>query len=400
MLRTLAIAATLALFATTGAAHDSADDPAADAGTAVPAGSSLGDQVTSLFESRCASCHGGTSPSSGLVLTSGAFPGSVVGVMSKERDGTAIVAPGDAGRSYLMSKLEGGPDIEGSRMPNGGPYLSPGQLQLVRDWIDGLSRVPPSQRSGNSQKRARLFTATRLVDLPTTETVGASDILLRVSHRFIPAASNGYDPDFFGLNGPANVMLQLSYGLTDDVTVALAHSNLYNEYEAGIAWSLLEQGPDGRGSPLAATLVVSGSLVTQGGGDVFQSGNLKLNAQLPLARGLGDVVSLLVVPSYSTNTNHWSDTSDATVALGVGGLVRIARGLSLTGEWVPVVDGYKAAYDGWATGLDYQIGGHVFQVFATNNTGVLTDQYLPGGYPDLGSSDFRFGFNIFRTFWR
>jgi mono/diheme cytochrome c family protein len=397
MKRTLAVAMSLALLV--GVALSQDEHHAAGTGDGSPSASY---SVAALMQARCSVCHGGENPAAGLRLPGTSLPNSLVGVPSTEQTGAVLVSPGDPDRSYLVDKLVGRAGIEGVRMPAEGPYLDHEEIGEISRWIAALEGASGEPAAAIKRRVTGSFSATRLVNLPTTETVGARDVLFRVSHRFVPAATSGHDPEFFGLNGPAHVMLQLSYGVTENISVALAHSNLYNEYELGVRWRFLSQRAAGDGPPMSAALVVGGSLVTQESDEnsVFSNENLKLNAQLPVSRGLGDRVALLLVPSYSTNTNHWSDDSDATVALGVGGRVRVARGLSLSGEWVPVLDGYSAEYDGWAAGIDYEVGGHVFQVFGTNNTGVLTDQYLPGGYPELGSSDFRIGFNIFRTFRR
>jgi hypothetical protein len=46
------------------------------------------------------------------------------------------VAPGSAETSYLIHKLDGRSDIAGLRMPQGGPFLSTGDVQVIRTWID------------------------------------------------------------------------------------------------------------------------------------------------------------------------------------------------------------------------------------------------------------------------
>jgi hypothetical protein len=67
-------------------------------------------------------------------------------------------------------------------------------------------------------------------------------------------------------------------------------------------------------------------------------------------------------------------------------------------EWVPVLSGRKDVENGWGLGIEKKIGGHVFQVFVVNSYGMTTDQYVPGGDLRLRDLDFRFGFNIFRSF--
>ena len=85
----------------------------------------------------CAACHnpnGGAFRQVGLDLSTSGSYDSLVGVTSRQK-GLLRVAPGDPENSYLLHKLEGRTDIIGNRMPNRGPYLSEGQLAIVRRWI-------------------------------------------------------------------------------------------------------------------------------------------------------------------------------------------------------------------------------------------------------------------------
>ena len=52
------------------------------------------------------------------------------------KPGAIRVIPGDPDNSYLIQKLEGTTGIAGRRMPfNGPPYLSDGQILIIRRWI-------------------------------------------------------------------------------------------------------------------------------------------------------------------------------------------------------------------------------------------------------------------------
>jgi mono/diheme cytochrome c family protein len=88
----------------------------------------------------CANCHnpnGGAFRQVGLDLSSDAAYNLLVGVPSVERPGMLRVAPGDPENSYLMHKIEGRPGIVGLRMPRSGPpYLTDGQIQIIRRWIE------------------------------------------------------------------------------------------------------------------------------------------------------------------------------------------------------------------------------------------------------------------------
>ena len=99
-----------------------------------------------IFEARdaagraaCTECHsdvGGRTPSAGLNLRHEVAYASLVGVASRNKTGAVRVIPGDADNSYIVQKLEGRPGIVGERMPRtGGPYLTEGQMTILKRWI-------------------------------------------------------------------------------------------------------------------------------------------------------------------------------------------------------------------------------------------------------------------------
>ena len=86
----------------------------------------------------CTQCHvaGGAAAFTGLFLTDGGSYAALVGAQSRLRPGETHVIPGDPDNSYLVRKLEGGPNINGLRMPrNTGPFLTQGQMLVIRRWI-------------------------------------------------------------------------------------------------------------------------------------------------------------------------------------------------------------------------------------------------------------------------
>jgi hypothetical protein len=87
----------------------------------------------------CSSCHnpnGGAFRAVGLDLSTAGSYDSLVGTASRQKPSLARVAAGDPDNSYLLHKLETRTDIIGVRMPQRGPYLSDGQLAIIRRWIE------------------------------------------------------------------------------------------------------------------------------------------------------------------------------------------------------------------------------------------------------------------------
>ena len=89
-----------------------------------------------FFEQFCTSCHGGVSPAKGLDLSGEDAYELLVDVPSIQRPELDRVTPGDADNSYLIIKLEGGPNMAGSRMPRSRPARPQEEIDTIRMWID------------------------------------------------------------------------------------------------------------------------------------------------------------------------------------------------------------------------------------------------------------------------
>lgn len=86
----------------------------------------------------CINCHapGGIAARVLNLQTNVAYT-NLVNVGSRFKAGAVLVVPGDPDNSYLIHKVEGNPDIVGLRMPlSGPPYLTAGQIQVIRRWIE------------------------------------------------------------------------------------------------------------------------------------------------------------------------------------------------------------------------------------------------------------------------
>ena len=87
----------------------------------------------------CASCHnpnGSAFRAVGLDLSTEGTHASLVGVASRQKPAVLRVAPGDPANSYLIQKIEAQADIVGTRMPQRGPFLTDGQIAIIKRWIE------------------------------------------------------------------------------------------------------------------------------------------------------------------------------------------------------------------------------------------------------------------------
>ncbi|MCA9774152.1 MAG: hypothetical protein KC466_17175, partial [Myxococcales bacterium] len=96
-----------------------------------------------VFDVTCTQCHFGDPEFApqGLSLDEEHAYDLLVGIASTEKPEYQRVESGNPDDSYLIRKLEGGPDILGTRMPQFGEALEPEVIAAIRQWItDGASR--------------------------------------------------------------------------------------------------------------------------------------------------------------------------------------------------------------------------------------------------------------------
>jgi hypothetical protein len=94
---------------------------------------------TNVFTPRCSGCHtgvGATLPGVLNLTNAAASRAALVGVASIQVPALQRVTAGNPNDSYLIRKLEGGPNIVGQQMPRGGtPFLDAATIGSIRTWI-------------------------------------------------------------------------------------------------------------------------------------------------------------------------------------------------------------------------------------------------------------------------
>lgn len=142
MRRFAALGATLALAACTLACDESLSKIAGPTPNLEPTFASVQREIFETTDAAgrtsCVTCHSaaGRTPLGGLNLDHAVAYDQLVNVASRERPDLMRVSPGNPDASYIVHKLEGRAGIVGRRMPfNGPPFLTSGQIQILRRWI-------------------------------------------------------------------------------------------------------------------------------------------------------------------------------------------------------------------------------------------------------------------------
>lgn len=127
----------------TAEADDAAGNTGTSANVVVTVDNAVAVTLTQIqnevFGPICSGCHSGPTSGnlpSGMNLTSATNSHAALNnVASIQRPAIDRVEPSDPDNSYLIHKLEGGPNIVGTRMPQGGPFLSQETIDKIRQWI-------------------------------------------------------------------------------------------------------------------------------------------------------------------------------------------------------------------------------------------------------------------------
>jgi len=141
LIMVLAYAALLLLSACAGSGEgvDDAGSPNPPGGP--PPGDGSGSSFRSIqdniFKPSCV-CHAGAAAPQGLVLNTDGALDLLVNRTSSQAPDLFRVEPGNPDDSYLIRKLEGGPDIVGFQMPPtelGEAHLAQEHIDVIRQWI-------------------------------------------------------------------------------------------------------------------------------------------------------------------------------------------------------------------------------------------------------------------------
>ena len=268
------------------------------------------------------------------------------------------------------------------------------------DMDELMAQVTPKDELTNAT-----FKSTRIINLPTTEVMGAKDLNFVLQHHLGPISAG--PGQAFGLD-MAKIRLALEYGITDRMQIGIGRTNGGGKpVDMSLRFRVLRQLSTG-GMPLSLTVQTAGFYETAPDGSVPYT--------LTAERRTSSVHHLLVARKWNEKLstefssilvlrNMYPTTEDnfATVVLGVGGRYKLTQRVALTGDFaMPVPPGRNGKYYSpvLGVGVDLDTGGHVFQLFLTNSTWLNDDRLLTetgGSFGDTGTN-MRLGFQINRTF--
>jgi hypothetical protein len=231
-----------------------------------------------------------------------------------------------------------------------------------------------------------------VINLPTTLRLPRFKSAIRVTHRFAQSLNGSSFSDLasnlFGLDSGAQIGLEYRFGLARGAQVGVYRTSdrtieLFGQYD------VLRRASPG---PLGVNAVVSVSGLN--------------NFQQDYAPGVGVVVSHLLgshgavyaMPMVVTNTNPRAVAGEDqnTVFIGLGTRLRVRPTVYVDAEVSPRLAGFRPGDPLVSLAIETRVGGHEFQLNASNGFGTTFDQIARGG--PVGNNWF-IGFNITRKMY-
>ncbi|MEM6769459.1 MAG: DUF5777 family beta-barrel protein, partial [Bacteroidota bacterium] len=155
------------------------------------------------------------------------------------------------------------------------------------------------------------------------------------------------------------------------------------------------------------TATMSTATKIEGNDDLIRSfpkfaHRMAFNGNLILARKFGDAFSLQVIPGVTHRNLVPFEGENTIFSLGGAARYQVSRVLAFVADATMPFSSTITSDNGYSmpigVGLEWDTGGHVFQLNFTNATGLFETDYIPYTTSNWGGGEFRIGFTISRWF--
>lgn len=246
------------------------------------------------------------------------------------------------------------------------------------------------------------FNGTRIINGHSVETRRKGNLDVIFMHRFGKINSGAYE--LWGLDD-AWIRLGAEYSISDDFTLGLGRSSYEKTYDGFLKYKFVNQTTGARNFPFTATAFASMAINTLKSTDpdveIEFSSRLSYTYQVLLARKFNKKLSLQLTPTYvHHNLVATPQENNDIFALGFSGRHKIGKRMAITVEYFYQFNNNteQTNYDPLGIGLEFETGGHVFQLVFANSQAMIEKQFITETIGNFFEGDIHFGFNIVRAF--
>jgi hypothetical protein len=298
---------------------------------------------------------------------------NVVDVEQKTVNGQAATLPNAPAAPAAAAPASGGAAQEASRLP-----------------------VDPYAHEG-------AFFGSNVVNLPDGKPMKGGSFEFFVGHRFVQDIKAASISGLFGFDSSAYVAYGVRYAVTDRFNFGVLRTNNFRTISLNTAFQITRQSAE-----MPLTLQLRGGVDGKNNFGWYSKEDNPLPRQyspfiqIVATRSFKDRVSFTAIPIFAFNTRDETQAflrtfgaeHNHTVSLGVGTAVRFLPTVSLVGEYIPQLWGYRGEgedHPGVSFGLQKSTFRHTFTL-------VFARQLLltPAQVAYQGHDKFHIGFNIYR----
>lgn len=268
-----------------------------------------------------------------------------------------------------------------------------------------------------AQNNAKLFNDRRVINSHSIEVLNKSMLDIRIGHRF--GDINGSWNTLYGLEEATDVFIGAEYGLTDKFMIGLSRSKGSAKLRMlvnGLAkWNILHEKNN---KPISLTLVGVATVSTMQKSELpntltsFPSfvNRLAYCGQLIAGKQVSNKLALQAnISSLHRNIVEDPD-KNLMFSAGVAARLQLNKTIALisdlnvplTGPQSPFSDDQqlstKTYYMPLGFGIEFDTGGHIFQLNLTNAKGIPQTDFLANTTSSWLDGEFRLGFTISRVF--
>ncbi len=259
-----------------------------------------------------------------------------------------------------------------------------------------------------------------VINSPSVEILPIRKLDIRITHRFGDLAGNaGGWKSFYGLENAADVAIGFEYGVSNRMNIGFSRTkgagpmkqlvhgvlkmNFLRQMEGGTPISLSGFG--------LATLSTAERSTDPSSVTYFEkfAHRMAFHVSLIGARKFSERFSLQLSAGVTHRNAVPAGDENNLINTGLVFRLQATKTLAIIGDVALPLNGRQSPFNEASSplndyntplgiGLEFNTGGHVFQLNFTNSAGIMPTDYLPYTRSDWAEGQFRIGFTISRLF--
>ena len=247
------------------------------------------------------------------------------------------------------------------------------------------------------------FESSFIIDNPTNVLFSKNALEVTMQHRF--GVINTDDNDLAGFWGKSNIRIGLSYALHERVTVGFGTTKDKRLQDFNWKAAIFRQTRSNK-VPVSVSYYGNFTVDMRDADNFFvEQHRYSYFNQLVIARRFSPNVSLQLAPSVSHFNLVGTGMENDRIAIAFGGRFKISPQTSLLFDYSQPITQFEDPdpdvdlnLPGISLGVEFATSAHAFQLFITNQNGIVPQYNYMKTTNDFFNGDILFGFNITRIY--